>query len=246
MLGKLLKHEMMGSYRQYFVIFLVFTIGCIVVPMLPIGFDTKTFLGSIVLLISMVILMSISVNVIFNFYKSMFKRPGYLTLTLPASTKEIVTAKVIGGLIWYVIGILVMMMGVMVFLFVIGELGDFLYGLQNVFALISKIDGVFLELVRDFFTILCAVVFMILSVYFTITLTQTKYVPKYKAVVGIFGYFIVSLIIEYILLFQPIQNFLEQLSGMGMFVCANGFFVIGSVILFAGTVYLINNKIELE
>ena len=41
----------------------------------------------------------------------MFKRPGYLTLTLPVSTTELILSKVLTTMIWLIIAMFVMVLG---------------------------------------------------------------------------------------------------------------------------------------
>ena len=93
---KLLKYEIIQSYRQYLLTFAIFLIMCTLTPWMP------DFISGILLTLLIIAFMGISiainVNVILNFNRSMYKRPGYLTLTLPVSTNKLVAAKYLGKL----------------------------------------------------------------------------------------------------------------------------------------------------
>ena len=152
---KLLKYEIIQSYRQYLLTFAIFLIMCILIPWMP------DFISGILLTLLIIAFMGISiavnVNVILNFNRSMYKRPGYLTLTLPVSTNKLIAAKYLGSLIWVFVSYLVLLLGFMILIFLVGDIsftellrsgnvvieimgeniGDFVLYLINFFAGIS-------------------------------------------------------------------------------------------------------------
>lgn len=109
---KLLKYEIVQSYRQYLLTFAIFLILCIMTPWLP-DFISG-ILASLLVFAFIGISIAINVNVILNFNRSMYKRPGYLTLTLPVSTNKLLAVKYLGSLIWVFIGYLVLAIGVVI------------------------------------------------------------------------------------------------------------------------------------
>ena len=44
---------------------------------------------------TMAIIISTAINIALNYRNSMFKRPGYLTLTLPVTTHQLILSKVL-------------------------------------------------------------------------------------------------------------------------------------------------------
>ena len=88
---KLLKYEIVQSYRQYFLTFAIFLILCIMTPWVPDFING--ILASLLVFAFIGISIAINVNVILNFNRSMYKRPGYLTLTLPVSTNKLLAVK---------------------------------------------------------------------------------------------------------------------------------------------------------
>ena len=73
---KLLKYEMIQSYRQYFLTLGIFLILCVLAPLLP-DFISQV-LSSLMIFAMLGISIAVLVNVITNFNRSMYKRPGYL------------------------------------------------------------------------------------------------------------------------------------------------------------------------
>ena len=70
---KLLKYEIIQSYRQYLLTFAIFLIMCILIPWMP------DFISGILLTLLIIAFMGISiavnVNVILNFKRSKYKSP---------------------------------------------------------------------------------------------------------------------------------------------------------------------------
>ena len=180
---KLLKYEIIQSYRQYLLTFAIFLILCIMTPWLP-DFISG-ILAPLLVFAFMGISIAINVNVILNFNRSMYKRPGYLTLTLPVSTNKLLAAKYLGSLIWVFIGYLVLAIGVIILSLLVGgvDFKDILEG-GNILinALGENIGGFILQIVNY----LAGISTMILSFFFVITLTKTKYIPTKSSRLPIF------------------------------------------------------------
>ena len=115
---KLLKYEMIHEWRSYGIIYMIFLAVCILCPILfrdqffatRSAMDSNTmadFLGMIaimaIMIMSMAIVVSTAINLALNYRNSMFKRPGYLTLTLPVSTHQLILSKVLADILWIVV-----------------------------------------------------------------------------------------------------------------------------------------------
>ena len=240
---KLLKYEIIQSYRQYLLTFAIFLIMCTLTPWMP------DFISGILLTLLIIAFMGISiainVNVIINFNRSMYKRPGYLTLTLPVSTNKLVAAKYLGSLIWVFASDLVLLLGFMILIFLVGDISfaELLRSGNVVVEIMSENIGDFVLHLLDFFVGISA---MILSFFFVITLTKTKYIPKYKTVLGIVIYLLGLIVVANIFTLSPINNFINSLTYRQSVI-----FDIITIGIFAGilyflTVYLIDHKIEVE
>lgn len=240
---RLLKYEIIQSYRQYLITFAIFLILCALTPWMP------DFISGILMTLIVIAFMGISiainVNVILNFNRSMYKRPGYLTLTLPVSTNKLVIAKYLGSLIWVFVGYLVLLVGIMILIFLVGDIsfGQLLEGGNIIVKIMSENIGDFVLHLVDFLTGISA---MILSFFFTITLTKTKYIPKYKTVLGIAVYLLGLVVIANILAFSPVSNFISSLTYEQSVIFEIITVGIFALILYFLTVYLIDHKIEVE
>lgn len=240
---KLLKYEIVQSYRQYFLTFAIFLILCIMTPWVPDFING--ILASLLVFAFIGISIAINVNVILNFNRSMYKRPGYLTLTLPVSTNKLLAVKYLGSLIWVFIGYLVLAIGIVILSLLVGgvDFKDILEGgniLINILG--EKVDEFILQTINY----LAGISTMILSFFFMITLTKTKYIPKYKTALGIGIYFLGLVLIAKIILLLPIGNFISNLTFIQITICEILFNCLFAGVFYFLTIYLIDHKIEVE
>ena len=232
---KLLKYEIIESYRQYLLTFVVFLMLCAIAPLVPVFISN--ILSILVAIAFTGIFIAIFLNVIISFNRSMYKRPGYLTLTLPVRTENLIGAKLIGSLIWVVISTLVLLIGIMILVMATGEVSllEVIELTRNSFTYIVDHLG---NIVMEFVNAMIAMATIILSFYLVITFTKTKFVPKYKTVSGIALYFIGWILIANLLMKLPIASD-DMLVSIAL--C-----IVLSVIFYIATVYLINHQIEVE
>lgn len=240
---KLLKYEMIQSYRQYLLTLSIFLILCVFAPFLP-SFISD-ILSALIVFAFLGISIAILVNIITNFNRSMYKRPGYLTLTLPVSTEKLVGAKFLGSLIWVFVSSIVLSIGIVILVFIVGNIS---------FSEIFEIFNIMIDAAAENIGLLTINIIdsiamassMILSFYAMITLTKTKYIPKYKTLLGIVIYVVILILGGSLLMWQPIDTFISGLGTDGIV----WFNIILNIILSIGfyllTIYLINNKIEVE
>lgn len=126
MFGKLLKYELKSVGKWYLTlnaaVLLVSIILGLVLKALGGNFSTDTnstsaqiFTIILVLLLAMVIsgsLLSTLAIIIKRFYSNIFGRQGYLTLTLPVTTNQIICSKLLASLLWSIFNIFIVIIGI--------------------------------------------------------------------------------------------------------------------------------------
>lgn len=138
----------------------------------------------IITIMTMAIIISTAINIALNYRNSMFKRPGYLTLTLPVTTHQLILSKVLADILWILIAGFVLMLGYTLMVLVAGILvGMNLPSWSDWMQLFSQLHIDLSDLVRVFLSL--ALIFsgmaeIILYVYMVITLPQTKFTPRHK------------------------------------------------------------------
>lgn len=117
---KLMKFEFKQNTLSYLGLFLIFLSLAFVVPVVHREMNAdliSVLLQTLFIVLAAVIVIGIFVNAGRTYVNSMFKRPGYLTMTLPVNTHQLIFAKVIPNMIWMVLGLVVVVVGVFIFVF---------------------------------------------------------------------------------------------------------------------------------
>ncbi|WP_041139998.1 hypothetical protein [Beduini massiliensis] len=240
---KLLKYELIGSYRQYLLTFVIYLLLCCATPFLPAVINQ--FLSGLLMVALFGIVISIFVNIVQHFSRSMFSRPGYLTLTLPVSSKELVFSKMIGALIWTFAAFFILGLGLMILMMLIADFsfGDIFTAINQFCYYISLYPG---AVVRSLIAALTSTLAMIASFYFTITFVHTKYVTKNRVLIGVGGYILGLLALGFIMDSSLFYGLINSLNGTSLYIFNIFINAVFLVVFFVGTTYLIDNKLQIE
>ena len=117
---KLMKFEFKQNTLSYLGLFLIFLSLAFVVPVVHRQMDMdliSVLLQTLFIVLAVVIVVGVFVNSGRTYLNSMFKRPGYLTMTLPVTTHQLILAKVIPSMFWMIVGLVVVVLGVFIFVF---------------------------------------------------------------------------------------------------------------------------------
>lgn len=240
---KILKYELIGSYRQYLLTFVVYLLLCIAAPLLPGAIGE--FLSGLLMVAIFGIVISIFVNITTCFSRSMFSRSGYLTLTLPVSSKVLVLSKLVGAMIWSLLAFFILGFGmVMLIMLVAGA------GLSEVFLLINQIwfaiSGDPILLIQILINIVFSVLVMIASFYFVITLVHTKYITKHRILIGVGIYIMGSIILGLFFDTRFMTSIINSLSFSQYWTLTTIGYALSTALFFFGTTYLIDKKLQIE
>lgn len=245
---KLLKYELLSSYRQFFATFTIFLVLSLATPFLP--KQISNILTGLLMCAVFGISMAVQVNICLNYNKSMFKQPGYLTLTLPVSTTKVVLAKIISSFIWNIVATIVLGIGLVLMTGVLGyvnifEFFDILFKSIGQFLSYATFDT-YMDLLLSLLFLLSSLLLFLISVYCVISFTHTKYVPKYKFVIGIIVYVVLCTLFSMFLDSDLICMIIVPLSYQMSMLMGSILFIVIGVGLFALNNYFINYKIEIE
>jgi hypothetical protein len=250
---KLIKNELLHSYRSFAMVFGVFLIACVIFPLLPLE---VTLIGTIFTTLAMVgISVAVTVTILRNYHSSMFKKPGYLTLTLPVSTHEIVLSKIIAAIIWIIVSSIILFLGIFI-LFLIGGMKYNAFADISIMEFINTLIGTldnfdFVNLASAQIYLLAQLITSVTGGFVLITLVQTKYTRNYKALIG------ALIFIAFVFISTITTDMISQIPSVALFVTSysNQFALLWlgilgnlvlSVIFYAITIYVINNMIEIE
>ncbi|WP_028044155.1 hypothetical protein [Candidatus Stoquefichus massiliensis] len=251
---KLMKYEFIHSMRTFFIAFGVFLLGCLIFPFfvtLQIFVNIPVIsvifgIGFSVLILGICI--ALFVSIFMNYYRSMFGKPSYLTLTLPVTSLQLIVAKVIMSIVWLVIGMFILVAGMFLMTITMAllenslNLMDLWRGLGIMaYEFMSYIASNPVQLIVNILVFGTTLIFIVTSIYFSLTLTHTKWLRKHRVLFGVAVYFALNFIIEWMMDMCFGVYFTDTFSiGLALF-----YLVLDIGFIFA-TTYIVDHYIEIE
>ncbi|MEG0277476.1 MAG: hypothetical protein RR630_10655 [Coprobacillus sp.] len=249
---KLMKFEMIHSVRTFATSFIIFLLGCVLMPFaihFLAGNQTSEFilgaLGLIFVILTMGILLALFVSVFINYKRSMFERPGYLTLTLPKSNLEIIVSKLIVAIVWIFIGMLVLFGGILLMGLFVSLLEGNLNNIKDIFKALSiVIENINIDAYKVFSTTLLCIAelaFVVSSIYLSISIVHTRWIKKYKTVIAIVIFFVLNMILN-----MDVFNFVFAISQINMDILYLVIYILSGAVLIILSTYILDHYIEVE
>ena len=194
----------------YFIFFLVLVFG---------GLSVTLWIATIFLIIR-------------RFKGSVYDRQGYLTLTLPVSEHQIITAKLLGALIWSIISYIVFILSIIIIFSLTPVVKDLplLYRFVSPYLGYGWLYGL---------SLLIGSITWILSIYLAISIGQLF--NEYRTAMGILAYIVLNIVIGYISFFFRVDDNFNLLITVDIIKDA-----ILATIYYLGTYYILKNKVNLQ
>ena len=247
MLGRLMKHEILSSYRKFLPIYA----GVIILTLVTsFSFSLEnlsaasTFVGLLFTLVGITMLFTLY-TIIINLGQRVFGKPGYLLFTTPATTIEIMVSKVLINLLWFLISILVSLFAASLFI-----LSAFR---QNIFEIINEFVTIMINNPYETFTVATAgivyALYIVGMLFFLFALLNMIYKGEKKILIGILLYFAInqvaglisSIFIGTYMSFSA--TFMTDFNSVWVFVAIYG---VISVAFYVLTYLIIDKKLELQ
>ncbi len=247
MLGKLMKHEILSSYRKFLPIYA----GVIILTLLA-SFSyslenvsaAATFVGLLFTLVGITMLFTLY-TIIINLGQRVFGKPGYLLFTTPATTLEIMVSKVLINLLWFIVSIVVSLFAASLFI-----LSAFR---QNIFEILKQLIEFLMNNPYETFTFATAgfvyAFYIIGMLFFLFALLNMIYKGEKKILIGILLYFAInqvaglisSIFIGTYMSFSA--TFMTSINDVWVFTIIYGLL---SVAFYVLTYLIIDKKLELQ
>lgn len=268
MLGKLIKHDFIGSAHSMLVVYLIAFIS-FAVTALSYLFNIKflKFIGSFSFVIMVLGLVLITTIIMMNYFnKSLYSDQGYLSYTLPVKSNDILLSKAIVSFSWLAISYLILVGTVVgIIWYAKAKLGESLGAdfdeLLDMISAMTSSGGVptasaiakviAAALVYGFITILVIVA----EVFFSMTLSNVKPFNK----LGFFGgilifvavYIVIQIVSSLVMVYFPLSLFISgdglKLAFKSMNEVSNTFGLGGlilQIILSIGMFFATNNMMS--
>ena len=203
----------------------------------------------------------VMVAIVRAFNKSMFKKQGYLALTLPISTSKLVLSKLLMAAFWIVISTIVVLLS---FIIIIPDFS----GVMSVIGEALATYGFDITLWLMLLLLIFSLFEIILTFFFCCTFVNTKYVKGHRFIIGIGVYvaiyFVTSLMrnlfanksaidaINGVAVDYNVDVYLNETANaindvlLSYIVPGITFTLVISILCFIGIIYLVDKKIELD
>lgn len=254
---KLMKYEFIYSMRSFLISFCVFWGACLLLPLFSEGIipdiPLLTFMvafGFTVLIMG--ISLALVISIFTHYYHSMFKRPAYLTLTLPVSSLQLITSKLIVSFVWLILGGMALLFGILLMgievsllspqlslMEIIKQMPDFF---NELWALISyDVSWVMGQLLY----MGLGVYFLIISIYFSLTAAHTGVVRHHRVALSVCIWIVLEIALSYVKLlileFPVVSLYIAQIP-LSHYLLV----LICDIALTFGTVFILDHCIEIE
>ena len=183
----------------------------------------------------LVITLSIStlILIIQRFKGSVYDRHGYLTLTLPVSEHQILSAKLLGAFVWSLASTVVFLFSLYIIMSMIQP--DVLISNVAEFMLKNYTDNFWLALISYIFNTLAS----ILCIYLSISIGQLF--NEYRTALAVVAYIAIQVVLGFITLNLRIDFDYNWVLSFEIFKD-----LILSVGFYLGTYYILKNKVNLQ
>ena len=223
MLGKLLKYEIKACSLKFLPIF-----GALIAFGLMLNVLTHITVDSVFVVIVVMALVGLYtalgvitiMTILQRFSSNLLSDEGYLMFTLPVSTEKLLLSKLINSILWMILSILVMVLGAVATL----ANRDFYLAVQElvikfsyIFELITA-EHIWLA-VATLAVLLTQAIYFVLSVYFSLTVSQIPLVIKHRKA-ATFVTFLVTNIATSVFAGFLFENIMPNMYGMGIGVFA--------------------------
>lgn len=222
MLKKLFKYEWKASARILMVVYGIVILFSILSRLfmeasgINRGEETLPAMETVSALLIMISIVAIFSSVIFTwvfiayrFYKSVFTEQGYLTNTLPVTQQQIITAKMLTGVIWQVINWVLVLVAVLIMVANGRDLSFIVKGIPDIFrAFVTK------DMAATMWLILAAVIIspfcMVLEMYLCVAVGNMLNSHKVLGAVGMYaGLYTIQQVIAIIIMMFSSSRFVE-------------------------------------
>lgn len=251
MLGKLMKHEIIASYRTYIPIYgLLYLLSFIMfVSYKSHAEDLMIFFFGIYMLVLGGLMIFIIYNLIVSLGIRMYGKPGYLLFSTPASTQQIFLSKYIINFVWIILSAVVFITSLIFTFYILGIYGEVSMLLGEVWDIVGS------QIPASVFVALGIAVIVYPLYYvgffvFLFAMLNVIYKGEHKILIGVLFYFVLSYLVSTImtaLLQDQLINmvYANDLNANTIWYFLSVYFAFA--LIFAGSAfYLVNKKLELQ
>jgi hypothetical protein len=245
-----MKHEFLASYRIHLSIYASILVMA-VISSLSFEYDVIIF-GGLIFGLMMLMIGALGVftlyNIVVSMYQRVYGRQGYLLFSIPASTVQIITAKVLVNVIWLTLTSIVSIASVSMFVLIAVPLEP----LEVIFDEFSSlIQFTPFDIITFFVYALLMVIYQIGFFQFLFALLNHVYKGEKKTLMGILLYFGVNYAVTFVITIFTGSFYMHDIMNPQPFVIGDlwisiGVYFVVTCGLYYGSYVFIDKKLELQ
>ncbi len=258
MFAKLLKYELKSIGKWYFALnasvlaislFLGFSFSHKpIINYANNSYNSGSHLGTQLLPLSLALIFGILVAgawiatlviIVRRFYKSIFGREGYLSLTLPVSTHQLILSKLLAAFIWSAFNTLILGVGVILLLLPISGVGNFLVSISHITSLLKGSEWLLFSIYL-IFSEFCGT----LLIYLAISIGQLF--NDKRVLFGFLAYFVLTIILFISSGLLKDKWLDDGGTSPRYFIYCIGEFIFHIIVCYYATYYIIKNKLNIQ
>lgn len=255
---KLMKYEFIHSMRSFMISFCVFLGACILLPFFSEGIIPDIPVLNIVVVFGFTVLimgicLALLISIFTRYYQSMFKKPAYLTLTLPVSSIQLIISKILVTFLWFFIAGFVLFAGMMlmgaVSVLLSGNTSHYFEGLPEFLRVVTNyIWHHPVEILRTVITMFIEIYSLVIFIYFSLTIVHTRLCRHHRVAIGVCIWIALAIAYSYLLDNVVAIGYDVSFINLGINIPIIYYLVsvLCSVILTIFTVYILDHHIEIE
>lgn len=195
MLSKLIKYDIRSTWRDFAGIYMSILLGVIIVPLMINNINNE-IVNMAAGFIAFSIVVAVVVVMILNLFKifntNVLSKEGYLTMTLPVTSVQIVFSKLIVSSMWIILTGVVSLIGMFIFVMIItpSPIAEITNGIQMI---LNQLEGH--SILTIILLILAAIISCVKEVaklFLACSIAHLKQLNRFRIPVGILSYFVFS------------------------------------------------------
>lgn len=195
MLTNLLKLDFRSTWRDFSGIYLAILLGVIVVPLVFQNVNNQILnitAGFAAFAISIAVIVVMITNLFRIFNTNVFSKQGYLTMTLPVTSRQIVLSKLMISSMWIALTGIVSFIGIVILLSILQP-----FSMLDFARIVSEVMENFngqnvLSLVLLLLSLLLSAVKEVSKLFLACSIAHLKRLDRFRVPAGIFSYFLFS------------------------------------------------------
>ncbi len=271
MLVKLMKYDIRSTWRDFAGVYLSILLGVLILPQLFNHFSSgiiNLIAGFLAMGIAITTIVCLVVMLFRIFNTNVFSKEGYLTMTLPVTSTQIVVSKLLVSAMWIILTGFVAAVGISIFILNLNAAPP-----QEILAAIRKLMSMFdsrgaLALILMIGAMVVSAVKEIAKLFLACSIAHLKQLSRFRIFAGILSYFIFSWVEALIAqaagfifslfpygreLVRQIEMINDPVSIHQFIGLFSGFMIIGilyaaavTVLYGIGTIAILNRKLDLD